>query len=80
MTRRLYRKLIRLHPASFRREFEAELLWIFDEMSPSGFARLFTDGLLSLVRQWLIRQGIWKAIAAATGGFLYISFALRIAS
>ena len=80
MTRRLYRSLIRLHPAPFRREFEAELLWIFDEMSATGVARLFTDGLLSLVRQWLIRQGIWKALAAATGGFLYITLALKVSS
>lgn len=27
----LYRCLVRLHPAAFRREFANEMLWIFEE-------------------------------------------------
>ena len=80
MRRLAYRTLVRLHPAAFRRDFAGEMLWIFDEMSSYGSVRLFTDCFVSLVRQWLIRQGIWKAIAAATGAFLYISFAFQVAS
>jgi hypothetical protein len=81
MTRALYRFLVRLHPPAFRREYSGEMLWIFDEMSAAqGVSRLFADGFLSLARQWLIRQGVWKILAAAVGGLLYISLALRIAS
>ncbi len=81
MTRVLYRCLVRMHPAAFRQQYAGEMLWIFDEVaSAQGVARLFADGFLSLARQWLIRQGIWKVVAAAIGGLLYISFALRIAS
>ena len=80
MTRVLYRFLVRLHPPAFRRECSGEMLWIFDEMSAAhGVSRLFADGIVSLARQWLIRQGVWKVLAAAVGGFLYISLAIRIA-
>ena len=81
MTRALYRCLVRLHPLTFRREFAGEMLWIFDEVSAArGVTRLFADGFVSLARQWLIRQGVWKVVAAAIGGLLYISFALKIVS
>jgi len=70
-----------MHPAAFRHEFAGEMLWIFDEVaSAQPVGRLFADGFVSLARQWLIRQGVWKVVAAAIGGLLYISFALRIAS
>ncbi len=47
-----YRLLLRLHPASFQREFGSEMLWIFDEESQRGAAvRLFFDGVISLLRQ-----------------------------
>ena len=81
MTRVLYRCLVRLHPSTFRQEFAGEMLWIFDEASAAhGVTHLFADGFVSLARQWLIRQGVWKVLLAAAGGLLYISLAFRIVS
>ena len=61
MTRPLYRRLICLHPPAFRLRFEEELLWIFDESSDaSGAAPLLYDAAVSLLRQWLMRSGMWK--------------------
>ncbi|HTS31422.1 MAG TPA: hypothetical protein VMH81_36370 [Bryobacteraceae bacterium] len=72
MTRTLYRGLLWLHPPSFRREFSGEMLWIFEETSPDGVAPLFADGVISLLRQWLLRSGPWKLAAALIGGLLEI--------
>src|SRR6478736_8522066 len=56
VTRSLYRYLVRLHPAAFRREFAEEMLWIFDQASARGTtAPLFADALSSLARQWVLR-------------------------
>jgi CubicO group peptidase (beta-lactamase class C family) len=56
VARNLYRFLVRLHPAAFRREFADEMLWIFDETSARGTtAPLFADALSSLARQWVLR-------------------------
>ena len=33
--RTLYRYLVHLHPPAFRREFAAEMIWIFDEAAES---------------------------------------------
>jgi uncharacterized membrane protein len=61
MTRTLYRWLICLHPPAFRQRFEEELLWIFDESTADASAApLLCDALISLLRQWLFRSGIWK--------------------
>ena len=77
MTRSLYRFLVRLHPPAFRQQFADEMLWIFDEAGAvEGVAPYFADGLVSLVRQWLIREGTWKIAVAAIGGLLHISLAL----
>ena len=47
-----YRLLLRLHPASFQREFGADMLWIFDEEQQQGSTLyLFLDGVRSLLRQ-----------------------------
>ena len=41
-----------MHPRPFRERFGNEMLWIFDEeRHRGGAARLFCDGLLSLLRQ-----------------------------
>jgi hypothetical protein len=45
-----YRLLLRMHPAPFRDEFGAEMLWIFEEDREHG-GYLFFDGALSLLRQ-----------------------------
>jgi hypothetical protein len=65
MTRTLYRGLVWLHPAVFRREFAGEMLWIYDETAQTGgVAALFLDGFVSLGRQWFLRSGYWKILAA----------------
>jgi hypothetical protein len=50
IARSAYRFLLRLHPASFQREFGDEMLWIFDE-DPGAATYLLFDGALSLLRQ-----------------------------
>jgi hypothetical protein len=73
MTRVLYRWLLWLHPPAFRREFADEMLCIFEEAAAGGAAPLFADGLISLVRQWLLRSRSWKLAAAVIGGLLEIT-------
>jgi len=69
MTRTLYRWLICLHPPAFRLRFEPELLWIFDESrDASGTAPLLYDAVISLLRQWLMRSGMWKWVVGAVAG------------
>jgi uncharacterized membrane protein len=71
MTRTLYRWLVCLHPAAFRLRFEEELLWIFDESrTASGAVPLFYDAVISLLRQWLMRSGMWKWVLAGIAGVL----------
>jgi uncharacterized membrane protein len=71
MTRALYRSLICLHPAAFRLRFEEELLWIFDESSNESSATpLVYDAVISLLRQWLIRSGMWKWVLGGIAGAL----------
>jgi hypothetical protein len=71
MIRALYRCFIRLHPPAFRLRFEEELLWIFDESSDaSGAAPLFYDAAISLLRQWLVRSGMWKWVVGGIAGAL----------
>ena len=73
MIRALYRLLIRLHPPAFRLRFEEELLWIFDEScETSGAAPLFYDAAVSLLRQWLVRSGMWKWVLGGIAGALPI--------
>ncbi len=71
MTRSLYRHVLWLHPPAFRERFAAEMLWIFDEaVVAGGVARLFADGIVSLIRQWVLRSGMWKVAVAIIGGLL----------
>jgi len=71
MTRTLYRWLICLHPPTFRLQFASELLWIFDEVRyESGAVPLFYDAVISLLRQWLLRSGMWKWVLGGIAGSL----------
>ena len=71
MNRTLYRWLIGLHPAAFRLRFEQELLWIFDEsIEESGAVPLVYDAAISLLRQWLMRSGMWKWVLGGLAGAL----------
>jgi D-alanyl-D-alanine carboxypeptidase len=71
ISRSLYRGLLRLHPPAFRERFGEEMLWIFDEAAEmQGVARLLADGVVSLVRQWMVRPESRKwtmAVAAPPG-------------
>jgi len=70
--RRLYRLLILLHPPAFRQQFGDEMLWIFDESRSDRGPSLFGDGVVSVVRQWVIRRAIWKyPTAAAAAGLIF---------
>ena len=63
LARFLYCCLLRLHPPSFKTEFANEMLWIFDEVAEQqGVFKLFADGLLSLVRQWIVRYALQKLL------------------
>lgn len=71
MMRRVYRCLLWLHPTAFRRQFEEEMLWIFDEAAHAwGAALLFSDASASLVRQWLLRSGLWMWVVAGIAGII----------
>jgi len=73
MARTLYRWLVCLHPPAFRLRFEEELLWIFDESSDaSGAAPLVYDAVISLLRQWVMRSGMWKWALGGIAGALPI--------
>ena len=56
MLRRLYVYLIRLHPRSFRQRFGDEMLWIYDCSGARTW--LVVDGLLSVLRQHILRPSI----------------------
>lgn len=65
MKRSLYRVLVALHPRRFRERFGDEMLWIFDQSVPERGTRLFGDCVVSLLRQWLLRSGLWKLASGA---------------
>jgi hypothetical protein len=73
MKRFFYRVLIGLHPEHFREQSGEEMLWIFDESSQDGTLRFFSDCLLSLLRQWFLRSGLWKLGAGAVVSALFLS-------
>lgn len=71
MTRTFYGWLVALHPPAFRRRFEEELLWIFDESwGISGAVPLLYDAVISLLRQWIMRSGMWKWVLGGVAGAL----------
>ena len=73
MNRIFYRWLVGLHPPAFRLRFEQELLWIFDESNgASGAAPLLYDAAISLLRQWLMRSGMWKWLVGGIAGVVYL--------
>jgi Ca2+-binding EF-hand superfamily protein len=66
MRRILYIWLLRLHPAPFRHQFAGEMLTIFDDPASHKNSRgLFTDAIVSLLRQWVLRPGFRNAGANA---------------
>jgi len=71
--RTFYRCLLRLHPPAFRGRFTGQMLWIFDETNPAGRPVLFLDCFVSIARQWVLRSGAWKALAAAGTALVQIT-------
>src|SRR5580704_8684704 len=66
MRRIFYIWLLRLHPAPFRHRFASEMLTIFDDPASRRNSRgLFTDALISLLRQWVLRPEFRNAGADA---------------
>jgi hypothetical protein len=71
VSRRVYRLILRLHPASFREEFGSEMLWIFEqEQQPGATVHLFLDGTLSLFRQRFTSQNDSGQLSIASGVML----------
>ena len=93
MTRRisqwLYRKLLFLHPEAFRREFEDEMLGIFEECRRAqGLPRLLADVFHSAVKQQLHylatpepeRAPLYSEVASAPGLARVLAFAVFAAA
>jgi hypothetical protein len=60
MLRFLYRFSLRLHPPAFRQRFGDEMLSLFDRAQGKlDSFRLLMDSLISLARQWTLRQEFW---------------------
>lgn len=56
------------------------MLWIFDEAATAeGSGRLLADGLVSLLRQWIVGCGVWKVLAGMCGAMLQV-FLLPLAT
>jgi D-alanyl-D-alanine carboxypeptidase len=63
LSRSLYRFLVQLHPPAFRQRFAPEMLWIFEEIADrDARIELFSDALMSLARQWVVRVAIQKLL------------------
>lgn len=73
MIRTFYRGLLSLHPAAFRDRYGEEFLWIFDAKYAEGSAgaALFCDCLSSLLRQRLLRSGVWKYVVSVLINVLF---------
>lgn len=75
----LYRLLIRSHPRGFRERFGDEMLSIFDEAPAEEGVLLLTDGLVSLLRQRIVRSNLWKmASGAAISAFVICLWASAV--
>lgn len=60
-----YRCLVRLHPCAFREQFGDEMTWIFEEAAEThGALRLLADGVISLLRQRILRPRPSSVVAA----------------
>ena len=57
------------------------MLWIYDKTAQSqsgAVAPLLLDGFVSLARQWFLRSGYWKVLAALAGGLFPLLFAAAL--
>ena len=72
MLRLIYICLLRCHPRGFKQRFADEMLWIYDqktarERAGTVGARLIVDGVVSLMRQWVLRPELRRGPAVARG-------------
>src|SRR5580658_6230792 len=71
MLRWLYFWSLQLHQAAFRQRFGDEMLEIFENAAGlRASVLLLVDGLVSLIRQWALRQEFrqpWLAAAVSAG-------------
>ncbi len=72
MTRSLYQFIVEMHPPAFRRRFGDEMMSIFDEGTVHCSFALVVDGIVSFIRQWLLRTDSWKLLVAVCGGFVQV--------
>jgi len=75
MTRTLYKWLISLHPPQFRGQFGEQMLCIFDETEANAQIPLLVDALISVIRQWILRSGVWKWMVALVGALMQMILA-----
>ena len=75
MIRALYATLLRLHPPAFRRRFGDEILCIFDDASHGTAWVLVADGLVSLLRQWVLRSPLPIILSALLGAAAQMALA-----
>ncbi|MGH9575238.1 MAG: hypothetical protein ACRD40_17130 [Candidatus Acidiferrales bacterium] len=76
MRRLFYRCLIRLHPRAFRERFADEMLCVFDEAEHAAGVALLADAAGSLMRQWILRSGLWRwAVGAGITAVLIVGYA-----
>ena len=75
MMRAMYQWMLRLHPERFRRRFEDEMMFIYDETpGAKGILWLMLDGVGSVFRQWILRPQHWRgdsrheAVVPVSGG------------
>jgi CubicO group peptidase (beta-lactamase class C family) len=72
MYKAAYRCLVRLHPRAFREQFGEEMTWIFEDAREThGALRLLGDGVISLMRQWILRPAPSSVVAAEAASALH---------
>lgn len=73
MLRFAYQCLLSMHPEGFRSRYGDEMLWIYEEASAKeSVLPLFTDAIVSLTRQWVLRSGTWKVPVALAGALVQV--------
>jgi D-alanyl-D-alanine carboxypeptidase len=67
--------VVRLHPEMFREQFGEEMMWIFEEGTEThGALRLLGDGMISLLRQRVLRPGTSRLALAEPASSLSHEF------
>jgi hypothetical protein len=67
----IYRVLLRLYPAAFRKRFATEMLQLAEAAEPNEWPLIFGDTSVAIVRCWLQGTGS-MAVLAEPGAYLAI--------